>query len=1170
MTSGPPYRAISGRGEEIYRRMIGPLLREGYQYDRVTSFYDPYSLLILLRELAAIWKRGGFVRLIVGFHQSKAVVPALRPGLTVTDAVKRAVAEALRGYTEELLTLLGQESGDILSVLREMFNQHAMQVRLVTPRANIDYYQRHGTWPNPEVALFHSKFMVIHHEGNDREPRQIRSKIWRLFSWAGRRYYQSLSLRRRQGLRYSVITGSVNESVRGLTKNIEDAVLHRSWIPHEREVSEYFLKRFEEMWNCVSSDVETMPFTDEFCAVVDEYNHALTSRKNRVGSTATQMVEHAPIEARTDSNEGQDWISWASFADAVSRSPLYCALAFPYVGLLPHQIHAYVQALSRWPIRILLADEVGLGKTIEAGSIIHYLLRFGGVRRVLILTPASLMKQWQQELKKLFGLNFWVYDSRTQTCQTDLDSIQVGRKPFRCDNGINLLIMSWHWLRGDSRSNPQLDLEDMPDLLVVDEAHHARIHDDTSDGRSTRLYKLLKDMQRHIPHILLLTATPYQTNIMDYYSLLDILGVPEGFKEALDYYSRWFRGEIPHGVLSTVVTHLRYIHQFAQEYELGERHGLVGPLECFSTEKCDKDTKFYETIARQVRPLPEEVVIATHPATFLAVRSERITLSSIGYRFPTPHLYSPRINVTKEQEEFLQELEDFVSRHLAYAESYYGNRTGLVRSLYRQRIVSSIRAAVDTLRRRKEYLQSIVDRGCFSPLTGNDQRENELDSDLEYDMDASNGELSNVSVQRAKTEFYAVQRILDLIERAFQSGGQLVDPKMTGLRQILSDHVSRGRKVLVFSRYTSTTDAIIEMLGVLVDTFGVGRYDGECVGTYAWDGTRPILHECSPKDIVSLLKRGSIRVLVCSDAASEGLNLHYANEVVNVDVPWNPAMLFQRFGRVDRLGQRAKDVYLINLYYPNSIEERMYRVLEDRRTDFRAVVGQVPEILTDQQKRVISSLADGRVPIVNLTLEEIERARAEYRKNQILHADSKDVQTIIDKSPYAHLIRVIERAAVQSGLAVRSESKSTVEIEGERVSVDPVDDDFVSIGNPLLKKLEAAHTASNRTLPVRLLEDETGTPIALLIEDHSHVYPVTTRDWGKIFEFFFEDHPLDLASLRRFSKNKLAEILLYLRREESWIWPDHQRMRCFALARPEIPHISGVRVGENLGYISVR
>ena len=161
-------------------------------------------------------------------------------------------------------------------------------------------------------------------------------------------------------------------------------------------------------------------------------------------------------------------------------------------------------------------------------------------------------------------------------------------------------------------------------------------------------------------------------------------------------------------------------------------------------------------------------------------------------------------------------------------------------------------------------------------------------------------------------------------------------------------------KVLVFSRYTDTIDALLEEFNLLGlnKQYKYGIYTGAKSCIVSGEKEMP----CDKNDLKRELFSGEIRIVFCSDAASEGLNLQAARILINVDVPWTPARLEQRVGRIARLGQIADEVVIYNVWYPNSIEARMYNRIQKRHESSSIAIGEFPDVVA---KKIRAAVMDG-------------------------------------------------------------------------------------------------------------------------------------------------------------------------------------------------------------------
>ena len=201
-------------------------------------------------------------------------------------------------------------------------------------------------------------------------------------------------------------------------------------------------------------------------------------------------------------------------------------------------------------------------------------------------------------------------------------------------------------------------------------------------------------------------------------------------------------------------------------------------------------------------------------------------------------------------------------------------------------------------------------------------------------------------------------------------------------------HLSENDRVLLFSRYTDTVDALIEEFKKTPgsDAYAYGIYIGQKSVVVKNGKEQP----CSKDEIKKGLRTGDINLMFCSDAASEGLNLQAARVLINVDVPWTPARLEQRIGRVARLGQQAAEVDIHNVWYPSSIEAKMYHRIQKRLDDTNLAIGEFPEVVAESIKNAI--LDDSEMDNSAEELQEI-RFSAQTRALEELWSSSKLEQT---------------------------------------------------------------------------------------------------------------------------------------------------------------------------------
>lgn len=282
-----------------------------------------------------------------------------------------------------------------------------------------------------------------------------------------------------------VAVGSSNETGNGLGGNFEQLMVAKSWenIDAVNDQKAFF----DSLWNNQLEGVYVEDISEETRAMIQ--------------STIDDVK-------RPDDFQFED-----NIIKKMSEMPANYFVSGDIPSLYMHQERAVLDALSRWPVRVMLSDEVGLGKTFEAAAVLTFLVKYSNIGKVVILTPKSVLQQWQDELKTHFGLDTWLYDSSKRQYKSSNGKIKNmdNSNPLGV-NSPNIILMSAQYARGTKGNNSVFLRSDtvLPELLIVDEAHAARISTDLSGKRKkTQLYKMLESIAKKIPHIVLATATPH-------------------------------------------------------------------------------------------------------------------------------------------------------------------------------------------------------------------------------------------------------------------------------------------------------------------------------------------------------------------------------------------------------------------------------------------------------------------------------------------------------------------------------------------------------------------------------------------------------------------------------------------------------------------------------------
>ena len=201
-------------------------------------------------------------------------------------------------------------------------------------------------------------------------------------------------------------TGSLNET-RGGQDNVEEMNFHFSWSSPSTAIGR-FAEDFDTIWNGLAPDVEIFALDETFAS----------NLLKEVHSNRHPFIGH----------ESNDLDTVRLLLEGARTAPVFGPFNVTGAALYPHQERVYLEALGRWPVRVLLGDEVGLGKTLEAGAIVAYMWKYGGIKDITIMAPAGLLRQWQDEMSKHFDLHFWRWNSNSREYVSPTGEIVSG--PF--------------------------------------------------------------------------------------------------------------------------------------------------------------------------------------------------------------------------------------------------------------------------------------------------------------------------------------------------------------------------------------------------------------------------------------------------------------------------------------------------------------------------------------------------------------------------------------------------------------------------------------------------------------------------------------------------------------------------------------------------------------------
>ncbi len=566
---------------------------------------------------------------------------------------------------------------------------------------------------------------------------------------------------------------------------------------------------------------------------------------------------------------------------------------------LPHQrIAVYEHMLAQPRLRFLLADDAGAGKTIMAGLYIREMLTRRLIRRVIIVPPAGLIGNWESELRKLFGLRFRIV--------TGADA--RNSNPFAGSEG-DLIIVSVDTLAGDRMFAKLREPGITPyDLAVFDEAHKlsARLDTDLTFRRTDRYRaaEALGGVRNSDPeyrlgwscrHLLLLTATPHMGKDYPYYCLWRLLE-PEvlSTKEAFDAYPPDSRRR--HFIRRTkeeMVTFegLRiYPNRVSDTLSYDLSQGEIG------------EQTLYDRTTDYIRDYYNRARILNRSAAHLAMSVFQRRLASSTY------------SMMRSFERRLAKLDNWI-------EDIRSGRLEPEHLLALQRDLAGL-------------------RDVLADETGDEEQPQDGLEENEAIEARAMGGVVGVTLGELQAERNKVGELLELARKVYE---RAEDSKFEKLREVIRDPRWRNEKIIVFTEHRDTLDFIVRSLEGMGFAGKVARIHGA-------------MDYLERQEQVDFFRRptdqGGAMYMICTDAAAEGINLQFCWIMVNYDIPWNPARLEQRMGRIHRYKQQH-EVRIINLIAGKTREGRVLKTLLEKLERIRRELG------SDKVFDVIGRLFEG-------------------------------------------------------------------------------------------------------------------------------------------------------------------------------------------------------------------
>lgn len=948
----PVYESRFDSDESLMDAFYRPFLQEAVRYDRLAGYLSLQSLSNALDGVDSLLETDGTVRVIAGGDLRQR-----EKGFIFPDS-----DEPLAPWIESQL-----------AIIATLFDEGRLKIKIGQPKSG--------------EGLFHPKLGIA----VDNEDNRV------------------------------TFEGSINETLSAWHRNYERFKVHRSWANEESKFVDEDVSTFNRLWNDFHPSVDIHELDEAIEKEIIDWKP----------DDEEELYQH--VERVRESNS-ETLLSEDAVAEVLStagRDPggLHLAEDVSPVDPWPHQRVISDTAVSIYPNNLLFCDEVGLGKTIEAGLTLSRLVHTGKVDNALLLVPAGLIQQWQEELLGRFNLHAYYHDR-----QAGVDYlIDPYGEPHRLDGTLDsdewentplggfvserdepsIIITSWHTARRSDNRGLVVpsDGTSVWGATVVDEAHSAR--------EGTNFYDLLTRVEETSECLYALTATPMQLKVGELYDLLRLCNLPSSWDNKTRF-SHFFETR------SALMASLEDVGDNHPSAGIGRRHvlqDLQNRLEIGPDKARERVAQFAELIHEHItehpgyesqtkeaidsagitglsekRTLRKLLGVDTMTMTFDDPREFVFDCDLAGWRvlvevseWATPvqtRIFRNTRSVLRKCQELdlldatvpkrdvetkripLGNAEDLYERVESYITEVYKKSQqeltgkeklalGFVMTTYRQRLTSSLYAIQQSLLRRynklhgqlQEQGEDLTDDIALLAADPGDVSEATLNAVISGNFDAYRPD-SGSGQSIIETELSELASFIGTLEQTPS------DPKLGQLKKDIKGLRREARdNIIIFTQYEDTLKSI---RSELVKTHpNVGTYTGSGGSQYDHERSewKNVGKETIKTDFTS--DEGKTNILVCTDSASEGLNLQTGDALINYDLPWNPMRVEQRIGRIDRIGQRNHVVKIVNYGYEDSIDGDIYESLEERLNLFEDVVGTMRPVLSGLEGDISSAVMGG-------------------------------------------------------------------------------------------------------------------------------------------------------------------------------------------------------------------
>jgi SNF2 family DNA or RNA helicase len=575
-----------------------------------------------------------------------------------------------------------------------------------------------------------------------------------------------------------------------------------------------------------------------------------------------------------------------------------------------HQFKPVIKFLNTFKQRLLLADEVGLGKTIEAGIIITEMAsRLGDLSRVLIVCPSMLNQKWKREMQKRFGLDFNILK------REDFKEFLNKYKEYGEAEKLKGII-SLQTLRASQMIELLREISPHFDIVVVDEAHYMR----NPETFSSELGDILSELS---DALLFLSATPLQLGTPDLFNLLRLL-IPEDFSDFSFFHNLIEPNEHINYALRRLYDPVAACEILKKVEKTSQRERFIS--NSFYQEAIDLLSSNNRLTHEQAIRL-QKLLVELNCLSFVFTRTKK---RDVDIQFPIREARVISVNFEPEEMDFYNAVTDFVSERFTVK---YGSLKGISFAVIMpQRQVSSCIQAM------KDSFDKIIRNKLIKSPSGDSGDIIDLSSDIDKPWKLEAKELSVISR-------------LKLISNKIGNIDTKFDKFLEALRNL--DNEDPSAKIMVFAFFKSTLNHLKKKLE---QTEFRGKVD--------------LIHgDISTKERERIIRKfrqsNDIKILLCSEVGSEGLDFEFCNVIFNYDLPWNPMRVEQRIGRLDRYGQKHEKIMIYNFSMKGTIDDEILSRLYKRINVFERYIGDLDAILGEQITELTKHIFN-----MNLTQEQ--------------------------------------------------------------------------------------------------------------------------------------------------------------------------------------------------------